>query len=168
MTKELFSKDAVFVSEKENQSEVFKEVVPKLQKLGLVKEDFLENLLTREDKYPTGISLRPLSRQLPNIAIPHTEGKYVNTSMIIPIALKKNIEFKNMVNPPEDLPVKFMFMILSEDSDIHAKILGDIMDFLSEQSAEDLIELFNSKTPAEVYDYLKSNFNFRKSVEAIG
>lgn len=168
MAKELFNKDAIFISDQKNQSDVFKEIVPKLQKLGLVKDDFLENLLAREDKYPTGISLRPLSRQLPDIAIPHTEGKYVNTSMIVPIVLKENVEFKNMVNPPESLPVKFMFMILSKDSDIHAEILGNIMDFLSKQATEDLIKLFNSKTPEEVYEFLKANFETRKSVETIG
>lgn len=168
MAKELFKKDAIFISEKKNQRDVFKEIVPNLQKLGLVKEDFLENLLIREDKYPTGISLKPLSRQLPDIAIPHTEGKYVNTSMIVPIVLKEKIEFKNMVNPPESLPVKFMFMILSKDSDVHAEILGNIMDFLSQQSTEDLIKLFNSKTSEEVYRFLKAKFETRKSVETIG
>lgn len=168
MAKELFKQDAVFVSEQKSQNDVFKEVVPKLQKMGLVKADFLENLLIREKKFPTGISLRPLSRQLPNVAIPHTEGKYVNTSMIVPIVLKNSVDFKNMVNPPETLSVKFMFMILSQDSDIHAEILGNIMDFLSKQDPEDLIKLFNSKTPQEIFNYLAANFKTRKSVEAIG
>lgn len=155
----LFRKDAVFVTDKTDRNEIFKDVYHKLLDMGLVKGDFIENIIDREEKYPTGILTRPLSRELPNIAIPHTEGEYVNTRLIVPVALEKPVIFNNMVNPTEELEVKFLFMILNDDPDMHANILARIMDFLAQSSPDDLNELFNSTSPARIYQMLEENFD---------
>lgn len=126
--------------------------------LGYVKGDFIENIIEREEKYPTGISTRPLSRELPNVAIPHTEGKFVNTRLIVPIALKKPVQFNNMVNPSESFDVKFLFMILNDNPDMHSNILAQIMDFLAKTDADDLNQLFNSVDSDKIYEFLENNF----------
>ncbi len=41
-------------------------------------------------------------------AIPHTEGEFVNARLIVPVGLKHPIKFKNMVNPSQELEVKFL------------------------------------------------------------
>ena len=41
---------------------------------------------------------------MPNVAIPHTEGEFVNARLIVPIALKHPIKFQNMIEP-DSLPI---------------------------------------------------------------
>lgn len=157
-TTDLFDPKMVFVTDETDRNTIFKKIYDKLLKAGYVKEDFINNIIEREEKYPTGISTKPLDHNLPNVAIPHTEGKYVNTRLIVPVALKNTITFQNMVNPAQGLPVKFLFMILNDDPDMHANILAKIMDFLAETDVDDLVELFNSTDPREIYDFMEGNF----------
>ena len=156
--KKLFDKKAVFVTDKTDRNEIFRDVYQKLLDLGYVKGDFIENIIEREDKYPTGISTHPLSHDLPNVAIPHTEGKFVNTQLIVPIALKNPVKFNNMVNPTESFDVKFLFMILNDNPDLHSNILAQIMDFLAQTEVDDLNELFNETYHAQINDILDNNF----------
>ena len=106
--------------------------------------------------------MRPLSRELPDVAVPHTEGDYVSAQLIVPIALRNSATFNNMVNPSEALEVKFLFLILNNDPDMHSTILAKIMDFLAGTSVDDLNELFNSDSNEEIYDFLENNFENEK------
>lgn len=109
----LFARDAVYVSDAVDRDSVFSDVYQHLLKAGYVKGNFLSHVLEREDQYPTGIDTSPISKDLPNVAIPHTEGEFVNARLIVPVALKHPIKFKNMVDPSQELDVKFWFMILN-------------------------------------------------------
>ena len=92
-----FFKDTVYVSDKQSQEEVFEQVY----------QDFLENLLERERNYPTGLDLSPVSKILPDIAIPHTESEFVRTTRIIPIKVKNEIPFYNMISPSDQISASF-------------------------------------------------------------
>lgn len=100
----LFAPDAVYTSDKTSKEEVLEEVYGKLLKTGYVKGDFLSHIIEREEHYPTGIDTSPISKELPNVAIPHTEGEFVNARLIVPIALKHPIKFQNMIEP-DILPI---------------------------------------------------------------
>lgn len=100
----LFAPDAVYTSDKTSKEEVLEEVYGKLLKTGYVKGDFLSHIIEREEHYPTGIDTSPISKELPNVAIPHTEGEFVNARLIVPIALKHPIKFQNMIEP-DSLPI---------------------------------------------------------------
>ena len=100
----LFAPDAVYSSEKTSKEEGLEEVYGKLLKAGYVKGDFLSHIIEREEHYPTGIDTSPISKELPNVAIPHTEGEFVNARLIVPIALKHPIKFQNMIEP-DSLPI---------------------------------------------------------------
>ncbi|QNQ81031.1 PTS sugar transporter subunit IIA [Lactobacillus sp. PV034] len=154
----LFEPKMVFVTDETDRNKIFKAVYDKLYKQGYVKEDFINNIIEREEKYPTGVSTRPLSKDLPNIAIPHTEGQYVNKRLIIPVGLKTPIKFNNMVNPAEELEVKFLFILLNKDPKMHSNMLAKIMDFLAQTPVADLNELFASDDPNYIYDFLDNNF----------
>lgn len=154
----LFAKDAVYISDSVHRDQVFSEVYNKLLQAGYVKGNFLSHVLEREDSYPTGIDTSPISKDLPNIAIPHTEGEYVNARLIVPIELKHPIEFKNMVDPSKSLEVKFLFMILNNDPEGQANVLAQIMDFLSHTPVKKLNQLFNFNSTVEIYNFLVENF----------
>ncbi len=102
-----------------------------------------------------GLILRRFPRNLPNVAIPHTEGEFVNTRMIVPIELVHPVKFHNMIEPDKELDVKFLFMILNNDPEGQANILAQIMDFLNSTPVEQLKQLFSSKSTSEIYEFLK-------------
>ncbi|RMC47056.1 MULTISPECIES: PTS sugar transporter subunit IIA [unclassified Lactobacillus] len=154
----LFSPKAVFVSDAIDSTAVLREVSEQLLQQDLVKADFFTEIAKREADYPTGIDTSPITKELPNIAVPHTEGEFVNTRLIIPVALKSTVGFKNMIAPDQELPVKFLFMILNNDPEGQANILAQIMDFLRLTSVSKLQELFSLTNPDKIYQFLSEHF----------
>lgn len=154
----LFSAEQTYVSYQQNQTEVFEEIAQALLAADLVTPDFLENLLTREQAYPTGLSLKPVAQGLPDIAIPHTESEFVKVTKIIPIKLVKPVKFKNMLNPTEDLEVSFLFMILNKNGQAQTAILAKIMDFINAQDPDKLQEFFGYTDKEKIFNFLKTNF----------
>lgn len=158
MTSAIFARDAVFVSDKSNQDELLKEIYDNLLDLGYVKGDFLAHIVQREHDFPTGLDTSTLGQNLPNIAIPHTEGAFVNKRLIVPVALENPVAFHNMVKPDEGLQVQFLFMLLETNPDGQAKLLSQVMNFLAKTSEKDLRMFLNFKDPDAIYEYLIQNF----------
>ncbi|KRL41889.1 phosphotransferase system galacitol-specific IIA domain-containing protein [Liquorilactobacillus nagelii DSM 13675] len=154
----LFAKKDVFISDQSGQKGVFEEISKTLLNEGLVKNEFLENLVMREKNFPTGIDLSVVDVEFPNVAIPHTEGEFVNVRRVIPIKLLKPIRFFNMIQPEQELKVSFMFMILNNDPEGQANVLAQIMQFLTTTSKEKLKEFFEMKETDEIYNFLNNNF----------
>jgi PTS system galactitol-specific IIA component len=155
----LFDPTAVFVSEQTTQEGVFKEVSDKLLEKKYVKPEFLKNLAEREKNYPTGIDMSVVNPDYPNIAIPHTEGNFVNVRMIVPIKLTHPVEFGNMIDPSQHFKVSFLFMILNNDPDGQANVLSEIMGFLTTTPAEDLENFLGESNRAAIYSFLNTYFN---------
>lgn len=157
--KELFVVKDTFVSDQKNKEDVFKEVFSKLSAEGLVKPEFLENLLLREKNFPTGIDLSVVDPDLPNVAIPHTEGKFVNVCQVIPIKCKNPITFYNMIEPQKKIEVSFLFMILNNDPEGQSNILAEIMDFLTTTSKNSLKAFFKADEDIVIFNFLNNNFS---------
>lgn len=68
-------KIAQFKVEANSSKEAIKIAADELYKRGIVKKEFLEHVLQRENEYPTGLATDKFG-----IAIPHTDSKYVNRS----------------------------------------------------------------------------------------
>ena len=62
---QLFAEDTVYISEQQDQKSVFKEIAHKLFEKGLVTEEYLDNLIDREEHYPTALPLSPIDLSLP-------------------------------------------------------------------------------------------------------
>lgn len=156
--KKLFFEETIYVSGKTTQEEVFEEVYLNLLNKQLVTEDFLESLLERERNYPTGLDLSPVSDILPDIAIPHTESEYVRTTRIIPIKLKNEITFHNMISPSDQLSVRFLFMILNDNGEAQAGMLAAIMDFINSVDKDALRSFFELENTEAIYKFLEEYF----------
>ena len=70
-----------------------------------------------------------------------------------------------MIDPSQELEVKFLFMILNNDPEGQANILAQIMDFLASTSVLQLNKLFNLTDTNKIYEFLSENF--KQKVEAI-
>lgn len=154
----LFLPDAIFLSEETTKKAVFEDIAKQLVEKGLVKETFLENLIKREESFPTGMDLSVVDKSLPNIGIPHTEGEFVNTRCVIPVKLMTPVSFNNMINPSDSLEVSFLFMILNNDPGAQTNILSDIMGFISTVDPEQLNEFFNYTDKDKIYQFLQEKF----------
>ncbi|RVU71042.1 MULTISPECIES: PTS sugar transporter subunit IIA [Lactobacillus] len=154
----IFARDAVFVTDETEQDDLLKEIYDHLLQQGYVKGNFLAHIIEREHNFPTGLDTSTLGSNLPNIAIPHTEGAFVNTRLIVPVALKTPVIFHNMIKPEQELPVKFLFMLLETNPDGQAKLLSQVMDFLAKTPAKDLQHFLNFDDPDAIYEYLMQNF----------
>lgn len=154
----IFARDAIFISNQDTQDLVLKDTYDELLKSGYVKGNFLGHIIEREHNFPTGLSTKTLGKNLPNIAIPHTEGEFVNKRLIVPVSLTNPVIFNNMIKPQEKLEVKFLFMLLDTHPDGQAKLLSLVMDFLAKTSEKKLKNLFNFKDPDTIYEFLLQKF----------
>lgn len=152
--KDLIDKRYIFISEAKSKEEVFEEVYETLYKDGLVTEEFLEMVKEREENYPTGMDMSVVGISH-NIAIPHTESYAVKTSKVIPIQLKNEISFNNMIEPDQELRVKFLFLILNDGTDEQTNILANIMDFVTK--SDNIDELFEIYDKEKIYSFIKNN-----------
>lgn len=154
--KSLVSLEDTFISEAKTSEEVLKEIGLKLLKKGLVKEKFVENILEREESYPTGLDLSVIDSSYSDIAVPHTEGEFVNTTKVIPVGLKNKVVFNNMIHPKEELEVSNLFIILNNSPEEQSQILAQIMDFINSLDAKEAETLFQASTPSSLYDVIKN------------
>lgn len=156
--KSVFAADAVFVSSETDQDKLLKNIYDHLLDSGYVKGNFLAHIVEREHNFPTGLSTKTLGTDLPNIAIPHTEGEFVNKRLIVPVALTNPVVFHNMIKPDEALEVKFLFMLLETNPDGQAKLLSQVMDFLAKTPEEELKNFLSFTDPDAIYQYLIQRF----------
>lgn len=153
--KELIDKDYIFISDLKEKEEIFKEIYEKLYEDKLVTKEFLDMVIERENNYPTGMDMSVVEGVNYNIAIPHTESYAVNVTKVIPVQLKNEITFNNMIDPKEEIRVKFLFVILNDGSDEQTNILAQIMDFVTQ--TENINELFELYDKNQIYSFIENN-----------
>lgn len=156
----LIKEDLIFLETAKDSKEAFKKVGSKLLDKGLVKHNFVAELVKRERDYPTGIDMKFAHNDdsVINIAIPHTEVEYSNTKNLVVVKLEDEIEFRNMIKPEENLKVKFLFIILNNSKENQTNILSNIMSFLSIK--ENILDLSNADTVKEIYNILVNNQDY--------
>lgn len=108
--------------------EVIEIAANELYQRGVVKKNFLENVLKRENEFPTGLNTGKYC-----VAIPHTDSDYVNRSQIEFVSLKEPVYFKNMANHDEKIPVTLVFMIAMSAPHEQAETLTKLMEMFSDQ-----------------------------------
>ena len=155
MAEELLNMESCFVLQAENRANMFAQVYQKLLEQGLVAAGFLDQVVEREDDYPTGLASNNLGPELPNLAFPHTEGCFVKQQRVVPIKLLAPVSFKSMVDPSRELPVGFCFMLLDQKADGQAELLARTMTFLSQAEPAALSRIFAQTDPAGLYSALR-------------
>ncbi len=70
---QLFDKDLVFCLHADSQEELFNQVANLLEERHIVTSSYKDALIEREKSFPTGLDMEFLGKDLPNVAIPHTD-----------------------------------------------------------------------------------------------
>ncbi|HEV1576932.1 TPA: PTS sugar transporter subunit IIA, partial [Streptococcus pneumoniae] len=111
-----FDKNLVFCLEADNQEQLFDQVASLLEEREIVTPTYREALITREKSFPTGLDMEFLGKDLPNVAIPHTDIVHNLAEKVVVVRLEKPVTFHNMIAPGKEVEVSLLFFIINNSS----------------------------------------------------
>lgn len=116
-----------------------------MAKKGFVEELYWEDVLKREETFPTGLPTQPVA-----IAIPHADPDRVIHSGIAIAVFEQPVKFRIMgSNDPDTLDVPVVFMLALKDFKQQTAVIRDLMLLIQ---SGDLIRAINeAKTTGEVF-----------------
>ena len=126
-----FDKNLVFCLEANNQEQLFDQVASLLEEREIVTPTYREALIMREKSFPTGLDMEFLGKDLPNVAIPHTDTIHNLTENVVVVRLAKPVTFHNMIAPDKEVEVSLLFFIINNSSSSQTNILAQLMDFFT-------------------------------------
>ena len=126
-----FSKDLVFCLEADNQEQLFDQVATLLEEKKVVTDTYRSALIEREKMFPTGLDMEFLGKELPNVAIPHTDTIHNLTENVVVVRLAKPVTFHNMIAPDKEVEVSLLFFIINNSNSSQTNILAQLMDFFT-------------------------------------
>ena len=126
-----FRKDLVFCLEADNQEQLFDQVATLLEEKKVVTDTYRSALIEREKIFPTGLDMEFLGKDLPNVAIPHTDTIHNLTENVVVVRLAKPVTFHNMIAPDKEVEVSLLFFIINDSSSSQTNILAQLMDFFT-------------------------------------
>ena len=126
-----FRKDLVFCLEADNQEQLFDQVATLLEEKKVVTDTYRSALIEREKMFPTGLDMEFLGKELPNVAIPHTDTIHNLTENVVVVRLAKPVTFHNMIAPDKEVEVSLLFFIINNSSSSQTNILAQLMDFFT-------------------------------------
>ena len=126
-----FRKDLVFCIEADNQEQLFDQVATLLEEKKVVTDTYRSALIEREKMFPTGLDMEFLGKDLPNVAIPHTDTIHNLTENVVVVRLAKPVTFHNMIAPDKEVEVSLLFFIINNSSSSQTNILAQLMDFFT-------------------------------------
>ena len=147
-----FSKDLVFCLEADNQEQLFDQVATLLEEKKVVTDTYRSALIEREKMFPTGLDMEFLGKDLPNVAIPHTDTIHNLTENVVVVRLAKPVTFHNMIAPEKEVEVSLLFFIINNSSSSQTNILAQLMDFFTGNGH--LEALSKLTTPEGIYKYI--------------
>lgn len=150
--KEFLRRDLVINDlEARSVEEVFGKISPILLEGGFVEKSFLNGLVDRESKFPTGLLLGKY-----NVAIPHTDAVHVKNPAIAIATLKSPVEFNSM-DGNGSVNVNIVFTMALNEPHSQILMLQQLMFLIQNESV--LENMIQAKDSDEVYDIV-SNFNY--------
>ena len=147
-----FSKDLVFCLEADNQEQLFDQVATLLEEKKVVTDTYRSALIEREKMFPTGLDMEFLGKDLPNVAIPHTDTIHNLTENVVVVRLAKPVTFHNMIAPDKEVEVSLLFFIINNSSSSQTNILAQLMDFFTGNGH--LEALYKLTDPEALYQFI--------------
>jgi PTS system galactitol-specific IIA component len=114
-----------------------------LQKGGFVKESFIPAVIKREQEFATGLPTAEVG-----VAIPHTDVEHVLKQAIAIGVLKNPVEFGEMGNPGNMIPVQIVCLLAVAKSEILVKILQSLVQMF--QTPGLLKQIAQAKDASEI------------------
>ncbi len=148
----VFRKDLIWLDEAfETQTLFFETMGKRLYEKGLVKENFGQALIAREENFPTG-----LKTEAYEIAIPHTDVEYVEEACISFVRFCSPIRFSHMGEPGIKVDAKFAFVLGIKDPKRQVEVLSTLVKLISDEKMMAQLEIMDSVE--EISDTLNKFF----------
>lgn len=114
----------------------------RLRENGYIGDGYVEEVLARERTYPTGLPTDDVIT-----ALPHANSADVYKTGVCAVRLRTPVDFRNMGDPDETLPVELVFLLANASgADAHLEDLQELMDCFSRVGL--LADLKQADTPA--------------------
>ena len=149
---QLFHKNLVFCLQADNQEHLFNQVANLLEERKIVTPSYRTALIEREKSFPTGLDMEFLGKDLPNVAIPHTDIEHNLAEKVVVVRLNRAVTFHNMIAPDKEVNVSLLFFIINNSSSSQTNILAQLMDFFTKNGNLDNLSKLASED--ELYDYI--------------
>jgi len=130
-----------------NFQEAVANVGNEMYRKGYVRDTYIDAVIEREKKFPTGLSLENYG-----IAIPHTERQHVKHSVLGIGSLEEPITVYSMTEPEKEIKINLIFLMAVEDPDGQVNMLKKLMTVLQDKSLLQKIE--SSKNKEEMFEEL--------------
>ncbi|MFF3101992.1 PTS sugar transporter subunit IIA [Viridibacillus arvi] len=145
---ELISTEFIFINLKAvTDREVLLTLSSHLENANIVKNTFKQAILEREQLTPTGLITKTIG-----VAIPHTDIKHVNKSVIAIGVLANPVLFSSMEDPEKKIKTELVFMLALRESFSHLNVLKELIEVL--QNEELLKKIVSCTSPDELRKYL--------------
>ena len=151
---QLFNRELVFCLDVANQEELFDQVATLLEERQIVTDSYRAALKEREKSFPTGLDMEFLGKDLPNVAIPHTDIEHNLTENVVVAKLDRPVTFHNMIAPAQTVEVSLLFFIINHSSSSQTNILAQLMDFFT--SDGNLAGLAHLNSEEELFQYISN------------
>lgn len=118
-------------------------------KNGWAKEGFTDAILTREEKFATGLHASI------DIAIPHADAEWTIEPAMVTATLDTPVAFNPMGGEGDQVQAQFVFMLVIPDANAHIDFLQAIAGYIEDE--ELLKGLAETKDISNLVSYLKEN-----------
>ena len=149
---QLFNKDLVFCLHAKDQTDLFEQVASLLEERQIVTPTYRSALIEREKSFPTGLDMEFLGKDLPNVAIPHTDIVHNLTENVVVVRLDQPVTFHNMIAPDKEVQVSLLFFIINNSNASQTNILAQLMDFFTADGK--LYALSQLNNSEKIFHYL--------------
>lgn len=147
---DLLYEDLIFINlEATNKEQLIRMLSNELFNNGYVKEGYANDVIDRENKYPTA-----LPTQLMSVAIPHAENDHnVHIPAIVVAKLAKPLPFFEMGGGKKELDVSLVCLLAVKGSKTQLSILPKLISIFSD--SEKMEQLSKASTPLKILDVLQ-------------
>ena len=118
----------------------------------IVTPTYRSALIEREKSFPTGLDMEFLGKDLPYVAIPHTDIVHNLTENVVVVRLDQPVTFHNMIAPDKEVQVSLLFFIINNSSSSQTYILAQLMDFFTSNGNLEALSKLDSED--KLYQYI--------------
>lgn len=134
-----------------SKEEAIRALAAGLYNLDYVREGYVENVLKREESFPTG-----LPTSIP-MAVCHTEAQYVKQSALVVGTLVTPIAFQEMGTPERTVNAEIILLVALNDPKQQVPFLKKLSTLFKDHDA--LTAIREAKDPQKLAEMLKALFS---------
>ena len=148
MSTQLLDNVQVFLLNKKNKEEVLEDLSNAAINAGFAKHGYLEAILEREEKYPTGLHTPEIE-----VAIPHADAEWANTPSLTIGLLEQPVIFNPMGGEGGDVNAEIVFMLTIKEPKQQINFLRAFSTLMGKPQV--LIDFKNSGDPKQLIEEIK-------------